>query len=74
MRNFGAQYENGSLNHPRLANERRALILEQAYREPRREFDRISVALLNLTTLVADSMVADAVKDFLDTLKAVHVS
>ena len=46
MRNFGAQYESGSLNHPTLANERRAQILTHAYHEASREADRVSDALL----------------------------
>jgi len=73
VRNFGAQYESGSLNDPTLANERRAKILAHTYQEASREANRISDALLKAVTLLEDSILADGIKSFLKTLKEAHV-
>jgi len=73
VRNFGAQYENGILNHPKLASERRAQILTHAYHEARREADRVSDAVLRLTTLLENSSLEDGIKSFLITLGGAHV-
>jgi len=74
VRNFGAQYESGSLNHPTLANERRGKILAHAYQEASREVDRVSDALLKVVTLLLeDSTLADGITSFLKTLKEAHV-
>ena len=70
VRDLGALYKSGSLNHPALAKERRELILTRAYREARDEFDH---KLLKMTTLIGDSTLADAVKSCLDALKDAHV-
>jgi hypothetical protein len=73
MRNFGAQYEAGSLNHPTLGNERRGKILSHTYHEASREADRVSEALLKAVTLLEDSTLADGIKSSLKTLKEAHV-
>ena len=73
VRNFGGQYESGSLNHPTLANERRAKILAHAYQEASREADRVSDALLKVVSLLEDSTLADGIKSSLKTLKKAHV-
>jgi len=73
VRNFGAQYESGSLNHPTLANEHRAKILAHTYQEASREAGRVSDALLKAVTLLKDSTLADGIRSFLNTLKEAHV-
>ena len=55
VRNFGAQYESGGLNHPKLANERREKILAHAYQEASREANCVSDALRKVVTLLEDS-------------------
>ena len=73
VRNFGAQYESGRLNHPTLANERREKILAHACQEASREADHVSDALLKVITLLEDSTLADGIKTFLKALKEAHV-
>jgi hypothetical protein len=73
VRNFGAQYQSGDLNHPTLANQRRALIVTHAYRELSREVDSGTDAVLKLTELISDSDLASVVKSCIDTLKEQHV-
>ena len=70
VRDFGAQYQSGSLNHPTLAKARRVLILTQAYREARNEFDH---ELVKITTLIGDPTLADIVKFCLHALKDAQV-
>jgi hypothetical protein len=71
---FGAQFASGTLNHPTLANETRAVVLTHAYREARREVDRGSDAVLTLTRLIGDSTLTDGVKSCLGALTEAHVS
>ena len=81
MRIFGAQYQNGRLNHPKLANQRRAQILGRAEREFSRDFsrdfshdvDRGMDAVLKLTALISDPALTNAVKSRVDNLKDQHV-
>jgi hypothetical protein len=73
VRNFGAQYQSGVLNHPTLANQRRALIVRDAYREHRCEVDRGMDVLLQLVDLIGDSDLVRRVKSCVDTLKYQHV-
>ena len=70
VRNFGALYKSGSLNHPALAKGRRTLILAQAYCEAGNEFDH---ELLKMAELIGDSALADVVKFCLDALKDAQV-
>jgi len=65
MRNFGGQYENGILNHPTLANERRMQILSHAYKEASLGVNRASDALLRLITLLNNSTLLDGIKSFI---------
>jgi len=73
IRNFGGQYQSGLLNHPKLANQRRALILSLAYREFSREVDDGVDAVLKVTALIGDSALANTVKSCMDTLREQHV-
>ena len=73
VRNLGAQYENGILNRPKLASERRAQILTHAYHEARREADRVSDAMLRLMSLLDDASLEDGLKFFLNTLRGARV-
>jgi hypothetical protein len=74
VRNFGARFASGALNHPALANERRALILAHAYRETRHEVNRGLDAVLTLLSLIGDSTLANGVNSCLDALGEAHVS
>lgn len=67
VRNFGAQYQSGSLNQPTLAKGRRTLILTQAYREARNH------GLLKMAILIGDSTLANGVKSCLDALEVARV-
>jgi len=73
MRNFGGQYENGILNHPTLANERRMQILSHAYKEASLGVNRASDALLRLIALLDDSRLSDGIKSFIHTIKDARV-
>ena len=72
MRNFGARYRNGILNHPTLANERRTSILSHAYSEANRVVDRVSSALLKLARMIGEP-IANAIKDSLPVLGRAYV-
>jgi hypothetical protein len=71
---FGAQFASGTLNHPTLANERRALVLAHAYRAVRSEVDRGLNSVLKLTRFIGDSTLANGVKSCLGDLQVTHVS
>ena len=73
MRNFGGQYENGILNHPTLANERRMQIMSHAYKEASLGMNRASDALLRLTTLLDNSSLSDGIKSFIHAFKDARV-
>jgi hypothetical protein len=73
MKNFGAQYEYGSLNHSTLTNQRRALILTHTYCEFSREVDSRVDAVLKLTELISDLDLASVVKSCVDILIEQHV-
>jgi len=76
MRNLGGQYENGILNHPTLANERRMQILRQAYKEASRAADHASDTLLRavrLITLLDNSRLSDGIKSFLHAFNNARV-
>lgn len=73
IRNFGGQYQSGFLNHPKLVNRRRALILSLAYREFSREVDDGVDAVLKVTALIGDSALANTVKSCMDILREHHV-
>lgn len=69
IRIFGAQYQSGHLNHPKLANQRRIPILSRAYRESVRDVDLGMGIVLQLTALLGYSDLTNALKFYIDTLK-----
>lgn len=69
IRNFGAQYQSGHLNHLKLANQRRIPILSRAYCEFIRDVDRGMGAVLHLTALIGYFDLTNALKFYIDTLK-----
>jgi len=73
MRSFGARYEKGTLNHAKLADKRRRIIMSNAYDQFSREINRASDVVLKLVALIHDTALAKAIKSCLDHLKYHHV-